>query len=120
MNNYLILNTTGWPLLSLLMIIPAAGAFVTLLIRGDRGLKLWVKCSANDRAGGTVSSFGMLKTTPSGKRPLQRVIDILAVEKCVFVDVEPGDPIGIGKMIAERSIHDVEHETFGLLKMLGL
>ncbi len=41
MEKYLILNSTGWPLLSLLMVIPAAGAFVTLLIRGDRGLKVW-------------------------------------------------------------------------------
>jgi NADH-quinone oxidoreductase subunit M len=41
MNNYLILNSTGLPLLSLLMIIPAAGAFVTLLFRGDRSLKIW-------------------------------------------------------------------------------
>jgi NADH-quinone oxidoreductase subunit M len=41
MNNYLIQNTIGWPILSLLMVIPAAGAFVSLAIRGERGLKLW-------------------------------------------------------------------------------
>ena len=41
MEKYLIFNSTGYPLLSLLMIIPAAGAFISMAIRGDRGLKLW-------------------------------------------------------------------------------
>jgi len=41
MNNYLILNTCGYPLLTLLMAIPAAGAFISLLLRGERSLKVW-------------------------------------------------------------------------------
>jgi NADH-quinone oxidoreductase subunit M len=41
MENYLIQNTIGYPILSLLMVVPALGAFVSLAIRGERGLKLW-------------------------------------------------------------------------------
>jgi NADH-quinone oxidoreductase subunit M len=41
MNNYLILNSCGYPLLSLLMAVPATGAFISLLLRGERALKVW-------------------------------------------------------------------------------
>lgn len=41
MNNYLILNKCGYPLLTLIMVVPAAGAFISLLLRGERALKVW-------------------------------------------------------------------------------
>ena len=41
MDKYLILNTLGYPVLSLTMIIPAIGAFVCLFLNSDRALKVW-------------------------------------------------------------------------------
>jgi NADH-quinone oxidoreductase subunit M len=41
MNKYLILNTLDYPILSLLLILPAAGALVCLFLRSDRALKIW-------------------------------------------------------------------------------
>ncbi|NVN90255.1 MAG: NADH-quinone oxidoreductase subunit M [Desulfuromonadales bacterium] len=41
MNSYLIPTTLGFPLLSLLLIIPAAGALVCLALRNDSALKIW-------------------------------------------------------------------------------
>ena len=41
MNNYLIFNTCGWPLLTLLMAVPAVGALISLLLKGDKTLKVW-------------------------------------------------------------------------------
>jgi NADH-quinone oxidoreductase subunit M len=41
MNNYLILNTLGYPILSLLLVLPAAGAMGCIFLRSDRALKIW-------------------------------------------------------------------------------
>jgi NADH-quinone oxidoreductase subunit M len=41
MENYLILNNLGFPILSLAMIIPAAGALLCLFLRSDMALKIW-------------------------------------------------------------------------------
>jgi len=41
MNNYLIFNTCGWPLLTLLMAVPAVGALISLLLKGEIPLKVW-------------------------------------------------------------------------------
>lgn len=41
MNSYLIPSPLGYPLLSLLLIIPAAGALVCLALRSDSALKVW-------------------------------------------------------------------------------
>ena len=41
MNKYLILNTLGYPILSLVLILPAAGGMGCLLLRSDRALKIW-------------------------------------------------------------------------------
>jgi NADH-quinone oxidoreductase subunit M len=41
MVKYLILNTLGYPILSLLLILPAAGAMGCLFLRSDRALKIW-------------------------------------------------------------------------------
>jgi len=41
MEKYLILNTLGYPVLSLTMIIPAVGAILCLFLKSDKGLKIW-------------------------------------------------------------------------------
>jgi NADH-quinone oxidoreductase subunit M len=41
MDKYLILNTLDYPILSLLLILPAAGALGCLLLRKERALKIW-------------------------------------------------------------------------------
>jgi NADH-quinone oxidoreductase subunit M len=41
MDNYLILNTLDIPILSLLLILPAAGALGCLFLSGERALKIW-------------------------------------------------------------------------------
>ena len=41
MENYLILNTLNFPILSLLLIVPVVGAIVAMFLRGDRVLKFW-------------------------------------------------------------------------------
>ncbi len=41
MENYLILNTLNFPILSLLLIIPVVGAIVAMFLRGDTLLKYW-------------------------------------------------------------------------------
>ena len=41
MENYLILNTLNFPILSLLLIVPVIGAIVAMFLRGDTVLKFW-------------------------------------------------------------------------------
>ncbi|MCD4688935.1 MAG: NADH-quinone oxidoreductase subunit M [Desulfuromonadaceae bacterium] len=41
MDNYLILNTFDYPILSLLLILPVAGAVGCLFLRNERALKFW-------------------------------------------------------------------------------
>lgn len=41
MNDYLLFNTPGYPVLSVLVLVPLAGAFVCLCIRAELFLKLW-------------------------------------------------------------------------------
>ncbi len=41
MEHYLIYNTLGYPILTVLVAVPLFGAFITLGIRGDRNLKIW-------------------------------------------------------------------------------
>ncbi len=41
MENYLILNNLGYPVLSLAMSIPAVGALLCLFLKSDRALKIW-------------------------------------------------------------------------------
>lgn len=41
MDNYLILNSLGYPVLSLLLLLPVAGALVCLFLPSDRTLKIW-------------------------------------------------------------------------------
>lgn len=41
MENYLILNTLNFPILSLLLIIPVVGAIVAMFLRGETLLKYW-------------------------------------------------------------------------------
>ncbi len=41
MENYLILNTLGYPILSTLLILPVIGAIVAMFLRGDTVLKYW-------------------------------------------------------------------------------
>ena len=41
MENYLILNTLSFPILSMLLIVPVIGAIVAMFLRGDTVLKFW-------------------------------------------------------------------------------
>jgi NADH-quinone oxidoreductase subunit M len=41
MEQYLIYNTLWYPILTVLVMVPLFGAFITLGIRGDRNLKIW-------------------------------------------------------------------------------
>ncbi len=41
MDKYLILNTLDYPILSLILILPGAGALGCLFLRSDRALKIW-------------------------------------------------------------------------------
>ena len=41
MENYLILNTLNFPILSMLLIVPVVGAIVAMFLRGDTVLKIW-------------------------------------------------------------------------------
>jgi NADH-quinone oxidoreductase subunit M len=41
MEHYLINNTLSYPILSVLVMVPLIGAFVTLFLKGDQMLKLW-------------------------------------------------------------------------------
>ena len=41
MENYLILNTLNYPILSTLLIVPVIGAIVAMFLRGDTVLKYW-------------------------------------------------------------------------------
>ena len=41
MEKYLILNTLSYPILSLIMIVPAVGALLCLFLKSDKALKVW-------------------------------------------------------------------------------